>query len=446
MLGSGPARGRLAVGLIVMGAAIGAMLLPRVTARDGDEDTVVVRRGKITVVLKESGILKPAQSMTYRSPVPGTELEILELAPEGAWVQEGDLLARLDTSDLSRELERARQAARQTAVDVRVAESERESAADDLYSVEHGEKALEVEETRAALRLSEKKLEVQRAEYNGLKPLLEKGYITADELQRSALALEQSEMETAMSRRKLELLSDRTQPRTRRRAELQVAQHATALENVRQRLTDAERLVQAFQQTIAACSLYARRPGLVVYEESLSAIPRRKIRVGDRVTQTQGLLTIPELDGLLVETSVRELDVHRVRAGQPATIRVDAYPGRQFTGRVVSVGALARSSAERAFEDRRFDLKIEMDGSSRDLRPDMTARVEILVAERTSTLLLPLRSVRAGRAGADVQVLRGRRVETRSVQTGLTSEFDVEILSGLAEGEQVLTPSGQGAQ
>lgn len=428
--------------IVVVTAAIAAIMRPGATARGGDDATAVVRRGDLEAVLKESGTLRPAQSVTYRSPISGTELEVVHLAPEGLYVQEGDLLARFDTSDLVRELDRGRQAARQAAMDLRVAESEQESAADELYSVEQGEKALEVEELRAALQLSEKKLESQRAEYEALKPMLEKGYITALELQRSALALEQFEMETAIARRKAALLSDRTQPRVQRRAELQVAQRAAALENARQRLADAGRLTATLEQAIAACSVYARRPGLVVYEESLSAVPRRKVRVGDRVTSTQGLVTIPEVDRMLVEASVRELDVHRVQVGLPATVRVDAYPDRQFKGRVALVGAMARTAADRVFEDRRFDLTVALEDNSRDLRPDMTARVEILVASRSSALLLPLRAVRFEGAGAEVQLVRGRRLERRAVPTGLMSEFDVEILGNLAEGDRVLIGDG----
>src|SRR5262245_47081739 len=122
-----PGGARLAIAGVVLVAALIISVRPLVTARDGDGDSALVRRGSIAVVLRESGALKPAQSTTYRSPVSGAELEIVQLAPEGVLVQEGDLIARFDTSDLTRELGRARQAARQAAMELRVAESERES-------------------------------------------------------------------------------------------------------------------------------------------------------------------------------------------------------------------------------------------------------------------------------------------------------------------------------
>src|SRR6266540_3766564 len=62
--------------------------------------TAFVRKGPLTARLTTTGILRPAQSITYRSPLAGREAEITELAPEGALVSEGDLLVRLDTTEL----------------------------------------------------------------------------------------------------------------------------------------------------------------------------------------------------------------------------------------------------------------------------------------------------------------------------------------------------------
>src|SRR5919106_4663127 len=71
--------------------------------------TATVRRGPLIAQLTTAGILKPARSITYRSPLAGREAEITDLVPEGMRVNEGDLLVRLDTTELEREVERARQ-------------------------------------------------------------------------------------------------------------------------------------------------------------------------------------------------------------------------------------------------------------------------------------------------------------------------------------------------
>src|SRR5262249_27458784 len=139
--------------------------------------------------------------------------------------------------------------------------------------------------------------------------------------------------------------------------------------------------------------IYARRPGLVVYEELLSANPRRKIRVGDRVTASQGLVTIPEVNRMLIEASVSEAEMHRVQPSQPAAGRGEGFPDVGLTGRVARIGALARASADRPFEDKRFDLVIELDPTTADLRPEMTARADIVVGAKSDALLVPINAV-----------------------------------------------------
>lgn len=431
-------RGRpRALGLALLGALLltGAAFL-RSSAADGALSATVAR-GTLTVRLTETGTLRPAESITYRSPLGGREAEIVSLVAEGMGVSEGDLLVRLDTTDLKRELERAVQEARQAEVELQVAEVELQEGRDTVESLKEGEGALGVEEARSGLRLAEKKAERLRDEHEKLKPLMEKGFITRDELDRAAFEAEQAESDLQLARRKADVYIRRTHPQGEQRAQLQLAQKQAALENARARAREARARVRALQESIEGCGIHARRAGLVVYEEFLGANPRRKVRVGDRVTQSQGLVTIPEVKRMMVEASVNEADVHRVQPGQPATITLDAFPGLRLAGRVVRVGTLARGSADRALDEKRFDLVVEIDPTGADLRPEMTARVDILVGERGRVLLVPVNAVFEHQGVPVCHVLRPFRVETRQVDLGESNGLYAEVLAGLREGERV---------
>ena len=399
--------------------------------------TGAVERGDLTVRLTETGVLRPAQSLTYRSPLAGRQAEVLFLAPEGTHVQTGDLVVRLDDTELDRELDRANQTLRQARVQQRVAIAEQEEAAADVESMADGEGALSVQEARFNLELAEKRVEQLRQEHDGLAPLLERGFITRDELDRAAFELEQAEGELELNRQRTGLFLERTFPRDTQRAHLRLAQQEAQLEDARTRVAEAETLIAALREAIEACSMYARRPGLVVYEEYLSSNPRRKIRVGDRVTSTHGLVTIPEVDRMLVESSVRETDLHRVRQGQAATIRLDAFPDLQLTGQVLSLGALARASAMRPFEEKRFDLVVAVDGTAAGLRPEMTARVDIVVAERRDVLLVPVNAVFERTDHLIANVVTRWSTEPRPVELGIAGDLFAEVLSGLVEGDRV---------
>ena len=431
-------RGTLAAAAFVsvVGVAAAVGLWRRTTV---DPSLVAtVRRGNLTAQLTTSGSLRPIESITYRSPLPGRDVEIVDLAPEGLRVNEGDLLVRLDTTELQRDVERVQQELRQLQMDVQVAEGERQEAEASLRAVSEGEGALTVEEVRTRFQLAAKKVERLRQEHDQLKPLLEKGFITRDELGRTASDLEEAEEELALARRRADVAIQMTHPREKQRAVVLLAQRESQLINVRARHADAQSRLASLESLIEACRLYARRPGLVVYEEFLNASPRRKIRIGDRVTSSQGLVTIPEVNRMVVESSVGEAEVHRVRPGQAAVVRLEAYPALRLTGKVVRVGTLASSSINRPLEDKRFDLVIELDPATAELRPEMTARADILVGNRDNVLLIPVNAVFEHDGRFVAYRVGGAGRETRAISLGESNDQSVEVLDGLAENEQVL--------
>ena len=109
--------------------------------------------------------------------------------------------------------------------------------------------------------------------------------------------------------------------------------------------------------------------------------PRRRSR-----RRSQGLITIPEVNRMLLETSVIEGDMHRLRPVSPPRPR-GGFPDLRLTGQVVRVGALAQRPGYRPPEDKRFDLTVELDPTSADLRPEMTVRADIVVGRRRDVLL-----------------------------------------------------------
>jgi multidrug resistance efflux pump len=178
------------------------------------------------------------QSITYRSPLAGRETEVTFLVAEGTLVAEGDLLVRLDTVSVERELERANQELRQSLVDLQIAEIEWQEGQSALESLSEGEAALALEETRARLAAAERRSARLREEQATLAPLLEKGFITKEELRRTSDELERAEEDLVVARRRAELMIERTYPRDRKKAELQLTQKQAQRENVRARVEE----------------------------------------------------------------------------------------------------------------------------------------------------------------------------------------------------------------
>ncbi len=408
-------------------------------ARAGADNSMLatVSRGELVARLTSSGTLKPIQSITYRSPIPGRDVEIRDLAPEGTHVKAGDVVVKLDTTDLELEAARVRQDFRQAQLDLQVAEGEYEDAGAEVKAIKEGEGALTVDEAKSALQRSQKKAERLRQEYEHLKPLLDKGYITRDELAKTEDQMEEAEAELLLARRKTDVVVEMTHPREQKRADLALAQSAAKLGQSRQHASELEQRLAFLTGLIDGCTIRARTPGLIVYEENLSANPRRKLRIGDRVFATQGIVTIPEVNRMQVEATVSESEVHRVQAGQPAEVRVEAFPDLKLTGTVTRVGTLASASPTRPFDDKRFDLIIALDPTTAELRPEMSIRADVIVGTRQNVLMVPVTAVFNNQGTRVVYVSGATGTEMRRVDTGESNDRMVEIVGGLREGDRV---------
>ena len=434
---------------VAIAAGVSAIAIFAYWARAGADDSMVatVSRGELTARLTSSGTLKPIQSITYRSPIPGRDVEIRDLAAEGSRVKAGDVIVRLDTTDLDLEVARVRQELRQAQMDLQVAEGEWEDAGAEMKAVSEGEGALTVEEARSALQRAQKKAERLRQEYEHLKPLLDKGYITRDELAKTEDQLEEAEEELILARKRTDVVVQMSHPREQKRAALALSQKAAQLGHARTRLAETQTRVDFLERLIEGCTIKARGPGLVIYEENLSANPRRKLRIGDRVFATQGIVTIPEVNRMLVEASVSESEVHRVQTGQQAEVHVEAFPDLRLTGRVTRVGTLASSSVNRPFDDKRFDLIITLDPTDAELRPEMSIRADVIVGTRKDVLMVPVTAIFNNQGTRVVYVVGATGTEMRVVEIGESSDRMAEIVGGLREGDRVslLPPTAAGA-
>ena len=424
----------LIVGITALGGGFAAWRAPA----DGTNAVWTVDRGELVVMLTEPGTLRAARSDSYRSPVAGREAEVVHLAQEGRRVGPGDLLVRLETRDLEAERLQATDAVHEAELALQVAELELLEATAGLESTVDGEGSLTVEEARTNLALAERRVERLHREVRNLEPLLEQGFITGDELRRSRDELETAEANLVIARRRARVLVEQTHPVATQRAELRLAQKQAQRQAVERRLEATRRRVAELTDLIERCSIYADGPGLIVYEEFVASSPRRKIRLGDRVTPSQGIVRVVDVGRMQVDTSVPERSIHRIRPGQPVTVHLEAFPGLILSGHVRAVGALARTPFEPGLDGKRFDVTVELDPSAEDLRPEMTARVDILVEERPDVVRLPINAVLEQEGLSTVNVLRGNRVESRQVDLGEQNRRFVEVLAGVTEGERVL--------
>ncbi len=198
-----------------------------------------------------------------------------------------------------------------------------------------------------------------------------------------------------------------------------------ALELAEAKLADKERQYAEAQDDLANLTLKAPFDGIIIDV---------KASVGDEITPSTNVMTLSDPKALEARVTVVEEDYALIRPGLPVQLYFDAQPGAEVTGRVARV-VPNRTSDSQAL----YPVYIEIEQAPEGLAAGMTVDAAIIVAEKQGVLTLPKALVRARTDGsATVQVWSGGHKESREVQIGLIGDQNVEIVSGLQEGEQVV--------
>lgn len=152
-------------------------------------------------------------------------------------------------------------------------------------------------------------------------------------------------------------------------------------------------------------------------------------------------MTIADMSKMQIETQVDESDIGRVAVGQQATFTVDAYPEKTFSGTVSNVSQRANIQQNVVY----YTVTIDVHKPENLLKPTMTARVTIHVGEAQNVLTVPVNAIKQNKGQSYVQVKRNGEVQNIVVTTGLANDEKIEILTGLAEGDQIVLNQPKGS-
>jgi RND family efflux transporter MFP subunit len=163
----------------------------------------------------------------------------------------------------------------------------------------------------------------------------------------------------------------------------------------------------------------------------------RNIKNAQFVTPGTTLFRISDFTPLLCRIEVPEKDLPRVRIGQEAHLRVEAFPGERFSAEV----ARLRPTVDAATGT--FTATLEVDGQGK-LRPGMFASVYLQTETHDDAIVIPRDALVLDSLGDTVYVKSGENAERREVRLGLRSEDSVEVLEGLGEGELLIVVGQDG--
>jgi HlyD family secretion protein len=216
-----------------------------------------------------------------------------------------------------------------------------------------------------------------------------------------------------------------------------IAQAKSALDEVTAGLENLHKRLEQTKKQLAETAITAPSEGIVILYETFRDGQHRKPRVGDTVLQNQPILYLPDISSMIVKTSIREVDLHKVKTGQPCAIAVEAYPDKKLLGTVSFIGALASDKRGGNTGAKYFQMTVAVTTADSDLRPGMTARINILTETVESALTLPLYAVFEESDGCYCFRAEHRTFEKKYLTTGRRNEDFIEILDGIREFDRV---------
>ncbi len=169
-------------------------------------------------------------------------------------------------------------------------------------------------------------------------------------------------------------------------------------------------------------------------------IVKRMVSVGEQVdgTAAQPIVEIANLDRVELAANVPADYLSRVRVGLTATIKSDAFPDRDFPGSILAIAPAVDATTNAAL------ARIRAANPGHALKVGMFAEAHVAVAEHTNVVVVPPSAIVRNTEGTTVYVVTGDTAQRTNVQVGLEKPDAVEILSGLKEGQMVLTSSVYG--
>ncbi|MCK8046697.1 efflux RND transporter periplasmic adaptor subunit [Shewanella sp. 1CM18E] len=386
---------KLAINLCVMSVLL---------AGCGDQVLTKAESGILDQQIEVTGELVSANTVSLKPPALRRvwQYQVKMLAPEGVEVKKGDRVAQLDTSTLTQRLSSKSANLATTVQDI------------------------ETSKLRNAKKLEELKLELAEA-----KMTQEKSQMKVDISDETVSVIDQQKYlrDAVIAKDRVKLINQKIE------LEIRSAEQRMKMLAGDQQKFAAE--VAALQKGIKSLTLIAPRDGMVVYGNDQQG---NKLAEGQNIFVGDSVLSIPDLQHMQVNMTIPEVEAGRVKVGQALKIRLDANPDKTFNGQITELGAVFRIKNQDV-PLVIFDAVASIDEVDSDLmRPGMTAKISIDIANQTPELLLSLDAVHYDRGKAYVMKPGLFSDAKQYVALGAMGKEQVVISSGLNEGEEVLLP------
>lgn len=417
--------------------------------------TALAARGDLTSIVTASGEIKPKTYTNLGANAQGRVMQLM--VKEGDHVRRGEVVAKIESIQATADVEQQRAS---------IASAEADSTA-----------------SEAGLKVQDDTIKTQRATIDRTKADLDLAKINYDRYEQlyKAGVAPKSDFDQRKSTYESQVAGLREAELRLDQLISQRAQTVAQLQSTQRRVTQAQAGLTRLTDILEKHDVVTPLDGIV------TTLP---VQIGETVvpgiqnSAASSIMTVADMSIVTAEVHVDETDIVNLKIGQKADVTIDAIPDRTFSGHVTeigneailrSTGQVASASATSSTEAKDFKVVVQLDNPPQEVRPGLSCTAKIVTATRKDVLAIPLQALTVrqkgeladaaaarkkqkdnGQAPLDlvnekqrreevtgVFVIANQKAEFRKVETGITGATDIEVLSGVEPGDQIVVGSYQ---
>jgi HlyD family secretion protein len=388
----------LIITLIVVASTLVAMFVINKLTTKTDDDHLFTEatKGNFEISISASGEILAENSLDIKAPeismgrdFHASDLKIQDIVPEGTEVKEGDYIATLDKTQFDNTLK------------------------DERERLSTFRNNLEMKKLDTAVVLT-----TLRNNIRNQKHTLEEAEITLrNSRYEPPTTIRQAEIDLERQKRLLE--------QRERGYKLKVAQAKRDIATQTMWFNRIDRRVASLEEVLAGFTIKAPAPGMVVYKRDRRG---NKIKAGSSINPMErNVATLPDLSSLLSKIFISEIEITKVTPGLKVEIGIDAFPNKQFTGKIYTVANIGEKLDNT--DTKVFEVMVKLDGSDPDLRPSMTTSNKVIIKTFSDVIYIPTECVHAGIDGIPFVYTKDKTKQI--VITGESNDKNIVIERGL---------------
>ena len=447
---------KVVIGIVLAVVAVGGTVAS-VRWSQGAQVTVqsaIAARSDLTSLVTASGEIKPKTYTNLGANAQGRVMELM--VKEGDHVRRGEVVARIESIQANADV---------TAQKATIASAEADSSASEAGLTVQDDT---IKTQQATIERTKSDLDLAKINFDRYDKLFKAGVVPKSDYDQRKAAYDSQQAALREAQLHLDqLISQR-------------AQSAAQVTSSQRRVTQAQAGLTRLTDILEKHDVVTPLDGIV------TTLP---VQIGETVvpgiqnSAASSIMTVADMSIVTAEVNVDETDIVNLQLGQKVEVTIDAIPDRTFNGHVTqigneailrSTGQVASSSATSSTEAKDFKVVVTLDDPPAEVRPGLSCTAKIVTATRQNVLAIPIQALTVRQQGelddaalankkkdsgqaplnlatekqrreevTGVFVITNQKAEFHKVETGITGSTDIEVLSGVQPGDQIVIGSYQ---